>query len=135
MLCFSREMNSENALNKNISFPSGENELQGGQIFVYYFVPIAGFLIGLFNGFFSARSLKKRMLRGEIDWQKCRKARLRGIVSFVGIGTLLALIGYYGFATDTPLIKLIIGVEVNILLEAFMLLGFLLFGTCFLELD
>jgi hypothetical protein len=99
-----------------------------GELIVYSFVIIV-FVVGFFIGLIVAFNLKKRLERGEIDWQKCRKVRTRGIVVFVGFGVILALIGYYCIATDLRLISLLLVGEIHILTEGFLLLGIVILGV------
>ena len=89
-------------------------------------------ILGFLTGLFVARNLKKRLEKGEIDWDRCKKVRLRGIVVFLGIGIIAGLIGYYSFATNVSLLNLFFGVELNLTFEALLLFLAVLFGMVFL---
>ena len=105
-------------------------ELPEGELLLYFFI-IFMFLTGFFGGLLLSYGTKK--FKRTIAWLETSRYRTKCAI-MAGFGAILGLIGYYGLATNTGLIKLILGIEVHTLLEGLLLAGFVLFGMAFLGL-
>ena len=101
-----------------------------GELFLFSFA-IFMFLVGFFGGLLLSYGTKK--LKRTIAWLETSRYRTKCVI-MAGFGAIIASIGYYGFATNTGLIKLVLGIEVHILVEGLLLFGFVLFGMSFLGL-